>query len=120
MDILDLRDLAEELDELVEKLDSKEFKHEDQIRLRSLRELESELGRPLSEAADNDPMLIPECEWETYCREMAEDCGYISRGRRADHNPLMDHIDWSSWADAVAQDYHAVMFDGMCYYTSSY
>lgn len=124
MDILDLRDLADEYDELVEKLDSEDesFCHEDQTRLFQLKKLEKDLDRSLRDAADEEPILVPECEWVDYCQELADDCGYLPRAGNygRDHNPLMDHIDWKSWADAVAQDYSTVEFEGTTYYYRNY
>lgn len=116
--MLDLNDLADEFDELVEKLESEDFDIDDQTELRKLRALEKELDRPLREAAEDEPCLVAEDEWEDYCRDMAENCGYLD-GKVRD-NPLYQHIDWKSWADNVADDYMTVEYDGQTYYYRNY
>ena len=108
---LDLRDLAKELDDLREQ---KEDAHEDfdeEDRLKALESLEKEVNGDLHLAARNEPMLIPDDEWVDYCRQMAEDCGYLS-----DKNPLSNYIDWDGWADDMKADYQEVEFDGDTYW----
>lgn len=58
---------------------------------------------------------IRESEWEDYCRELADDCGYTGTGKQ-DDNPLLNYIDWEGWAEAVRQDYSSIEIDGTTFY----
>jgi len=113
MPSLDLRDLAEELEGLKEKLSNSGFSHTDQIRLSALKELENQLDSSLIEASDNEPQIIHEDEWLDYCKQLASDCDFI--GGKVKNNPLLYHIDWESWADEVMTDYECIVFDGNQY-----
>ena len=102
-DILDSRDLLEELETLDEE-DSY-----DKERIEMIDDLKEEVGK------DNFEMgvtFIRENYWVQYCEDLAYDCGYLDR----QENPLHHHIDWQGWADAVEMDYSQIDFDGDTYY----
>ena len=104
-DILDSRDLLEELKTLDEE-DSY-----DKERIEMIDDLKEEVGK------DNFEMgvtFIRENYWVQYCEDLAYDCGYMDR--QDDNNPLQYHIDWQGWADAVEMDYSQIDFDGDTYY----
>ena len=104
-DIIDSRDLLEELETLDEE-DSY-----DKERIEMIDDLKEEVGK------DNFEMgvtFIRENYWVQYCEDLAYDCGYMDR--QDDNNPLHYHIDWQGWADAVEMDYSQTDFDGDTYY----
>ena len=104
-DILDSRDLLDELKTLDEE-DSY-----DKERIEMIDDLKEEVGK------DNFEMgvtFIRENYWVQYCEDLAYDCGYMDR--QDDNNPLHYHIDWQGWADAVEMDYSQIDFDGDTYY----
>lgn len=63
-------------------------------------------------ANDYAPTLISADYFPEYARELAEDCGMVSR---ANEWPL-SYIDWERAADVLAQDYTEVEYDGQTYY----
>ena len=104
-DILDSRDLLDELKTLDEE-DSY-----DKERIEMIDDLKEEVGK------DNFEMgvtFIRENYWEQYCEDTAYDFGFLDR--QDDSNPLHCYIDWQGWADAVAMDYNQTEFDGDNYY----
>ena len=104
-DILDSRDLLDELKTLDEEDDY------DRERIEMIDDLKEEVGK------DNFEMgvtFIRENYWVEYCEDMAYDCGYMDR--QDDNNPLQYHIDWQGWADAVEMDYSQSDFDGDTYF----
>jgi len=104
-DIIDSRDLLEELETLDEE-DSY-----DKERIEMIDDLKEEVGK------DNFEMgvtFIRENYWVQYCEDLAYDCGYMDR--QDNSNPLHYHIDWQGWADAVEMDYNQTEFDGDTYY----
>ena len=104
-DILDSRDLLDELKTLYEEDDY------DRERIEMIDDLKEEVGK------DNFEMgvtFIRENYWVQYCEDLAYDCGYMDR--QDDNNPLSFHIDWQGWADAVEMDYSQIDFDGDTYY----
>ena len=104
-DILDSRDLLDELKTLDEE-DSY-----DKERIEMIDDLKEEVGK------DNFEMgvtFIRENYWVQYCEDLAYDCGYMDR--QDNNNPLHYHIDWQGWADAVEMDYSQTDFDGDTYY----
>jgi len=116
MDYLDLRDLADEMDDLKERID--ELDTDEKDRLKALTELESDLGYDsLRECADNEPtmIMIPESEWQEYAEQLADDVGMVD----AD-SPMRNYIDWEKWAQDLAYDYGLVTFDGADYYVRSW
>jgi len=105
---LDSRDLEKELEELQEREDDKNNPL-DEYEKESLKELEE-----LKEECENygweyGIIFIADWNFEEYCRELADDC-YIFGDMNT--NPLINHIDWKSWADAVEIDYSNVEFRG--------
>ena len=120
MSYLDLRELADELDELRDKRDEGVmFDEEDAERLEALESIESDLGGDLSTYAENEGTAIPESDFEDYCQELAEGCGFIS-DRSNPLNPLMGYIDWERWANDCKHDYSSFYFEGESYYVRSY
>jgi hypothetical protein len=102
-DILDSRDLLDELKTL--------DKEDDEERIEAIEELIEEVGR---DNFDMGVTFIRENYWVSYCEDLAYDCGFLDR--QDDTNPLHYHIDWQGWADAVAMDYDQIEFDGDDYY----
>ena len=49
--------------------------------------------------------FINEYYWEDYCRDFAEDCGYLNMNSNDISNPLESCIDWSKWADLMKISY---------------
>lgn len=56
--------------------------------------------------------LIEECEFEEYCQEFVEDCGYISKDTP---QLIKNNIDWSGITDDMKQDYTETTFKGEGY-----
>lgn len=119
MDYLDLEELAKELDDLEDMESDDEYSLDDaeKERLAALRELDNQFFCDMSEYARNEPTLIPELEFEDYCKEFAEDVGYVERKNT---NPLFDYIDWERWADDCKMDYMEVEFEGFTYLIRAY
>jgi hypothetical protein len=116
---LDLRDLAEELDDLKSRRDPENLDEgeeplddDEQLRLEILIDLELQLGMDLGEYGDNEPTLIRSDSFVEYAEELAEDIGAIDR----DAGWPLQYIDWEAAADALRQDYTEVDFDGDTYY----
>lgn len=109
MRYLDLRELADELEDLKQ---NEERELEDNDRLQALLKLEKDVGGDLADAADNEPTLIPEDEFEDYCRDFAYDVGYISDENK---NPLLKYVDWKMFADDCRVDFDCVEFEGQSY-----
>ena len=104
-DVLDSRDLLDELKTLDEEDDY------DRERIKMIDDLIEEVGR------DNFEMgvtFICENYWVEYCEDFAYECGFLDR--QDDNNPLHYHIDWQGWANDVAMDYGQIEFDGDTYY----
>jgi len=111
--MLDTRDLWEEYDAIVQRIEDAEDDgeapplEEDIERRDSLHEL----------LHDIDPnkygvVLIEEGrEFEDYCEDMAYDVGYVERG-----SSISYYVDWEKWASDCAMDYTSVTFDGTDYY----
>jgi Antirestriction protein (ArdA) len=56
--------------------------------------------------------LIEEADFEDYCQEFVEDCGYISKDMP---QLIKNNIDWSGIAEDMKQDYTEVEFRGETY-----
>jgi hypothetical protein len=56
--------------------------------------------------------LIDEDDFEEYCQEFIEDCGYISKDM-----PMIisNNIDWTGIADDMKQDYSEIEYQGNTY-----
>ena len=102
-DILDSRDLLDELKTL--------DKEDDDERIKEIEDLIEEVGE---DNFDMGVTFIREGYWVDYCEELAYDCGYLDR--QSDYNPIHNYIDWEGWADAVEMDYSQSDFDGDTYY----
>lgn len=114
MSYVDLGELADELDELENSLtdSNSEFGPSDQARLTLLLQLQEDLGHGLRACSEEDPLLIAKEDWEDYCKDSAEGCGYVESYKS---NPLIAHINWSSWADSCAEDCTEIEFEGSTY-----
>lgn len=66
----------------------------------------------LNDAADNDPTLILESEFEDYARELADDIGAVDKNAGWPTRC----IDWEQAAAELAQDYTTVTYQGNDYY----
>jgi hypothetical protein len=106
---MNLRELAEELDELREEFD---LGVEGKERLEELSTLEKTLGGDLHAAANHGMSLIAEGDFKQHAMEMAENLGHEINGWP------YDAIDWDEAADTLKSDYTAVEFDGETYYTT--
>jgi hypothetical protein len=109
MGYLDSRDLEDELQNLEEREDDKDdpLDEEDKRNLKELKELKEECE---DYGWDDGICFIPDYMFEDYCRELADDCYSLDK-----NNPLSNHIDWESWANAVEMDYSEVDFRGTTY-----
>jgi soluble cytochrome b562 len=83
------------------------FSDDDKEELEELEELEAEI----SDFRHGETM-IPVDDFEDYARELAEDLGAIERNASWPNN----HIDWEAAAEALAQDYTIVSYQGDDYY----
>jgi hypothetical protein len=109
MAYLDSRDLEKELEELEEREEDKDYplSETEQQELKELKELKEECENC---GWDYGICFIPDYEFEDYCRELADDCYSLDN-----NNPLSNHIDWESWANACDMDYSDVDFRGTTY-----
>lgn len=121
MTYLDLRDLVKERDELRDRRDDEDqddpLDEEETERLEEIEGIDGQLGGDLDGWANNEPIAIPESDFEDYCRNLADDCGYTNGG---DDNPLLNYIDWERWAADCRHDYSGFDFDGDSYLVRSY
>jgi antirestriction protein len=69
-------------------------------------------GYAIAAVADNEPTMIPACDFQAYAQELAEDIGAISR----DLQWPADCIDWERAARELTMDYAAVEVNGTTYY----
>jgi antirestriction protein len=118
MNIVDLRDLADELDTLREMQDADDF---DALRFDALQSLESEMqswgADDLRDAGDSyEPTMIAERDFVEYAQELAEDIGAVP----ADLTWPMYCIDWERAARELRHDYTSVTFDGDDYLIRSW
>lgn len=88
-------------------------------RLAALAALDDQLFCSMEEYGRNAPDLILESEFEDYAREFAHDVGWATSDAE-ENNPLIMHIDWARWAEAMKQDYSEVEFDGDTYLIRAY
>ncbi len=56
--------------------------------------------------------LINDNYFESYAKELAEDCGMVSSDTSWPNN----HIDWEAAADALKEDYSQVDYDNETYW----
>jgi hypothetical protein len=106
--LLDLRDLAEELETLRRRLASEgKLGTLDAERLDEIEKFESNLCHgTLAEYAENEPVGVPEHRFADYARDLTSEIGLIDE-KTLDSWPF-DHIDWEAAADALRQDYRRV------------
>ena len=116
MSYLDTRELQERLDELEAALDvDAEPGALDDLDLTRADALEErdELQALADEISDwqYGETLIPEDEFKAYAQELAEEIGTLPK----DIGWPLYHIDWDAAADALAQDYTEVSYQGTTY-----
>lgn len=70
------------------------------------------------EFANNEPLMIPDDEFEDYAWQLAEDIGAI--GREKDYTWPINHIDWKAASDELKMDFSEVEVDGTTYYFRSW
>jgi soluble cytochrome b562 len=87
-----------------------EFRNPEKEELEELEELESEISD-----FNHGETMIPVDDFEDYARELAWDLGAIDGNAKW---PL-NHIDWEAAAEALAQDYTIVSYQGDDYYVRS-
>ena len=111
-DYIDLRDLAKELDDLVDRDD---LDADEEERRTMLLDLEQELRGDLHAAANDEPMMVPDDAFEDYARDLAEDCAELP----VDLKWPYTCIDWKQAAKELQQDYTSDDFDGETYWRRS-
>lgn len=111
-DVIDTRELAEELRELEFLAEESEpgLDEEDTEKLKQLRELADEITDFY-----NGETLIAEGYFVQYAKELAQDIGAVNDS----HGWPLDCIDWDKAADQLLQDYTTVEYDGDTYYVRS-
>lgn len=112
MSYLDLKELADELDDLRGRENDEDWPldEDDEDRLKALSKLEDELG-DLHVASRYKSPMCSDSDWREYCEEMADDCGMCER-----NSTLANYVDWDRWADDCQSDYSSVEFDGETYW----
>lgn len=105
-DYCDLRDLAAQFDPNAPKTHAGPVTDDER----------EHVARILADAADNEPTMIPVCDFTEYARELAEDIGAISRETQW---PFCA-IDWEQAALDLSMDYTEVTYAGTDYYTRAY
>lgn len=109
-DVIDTRDLQDEIDELESELEDQPADEKDEVaveRLAALLALKDEIGSEWEDGV----ALVADGYFEDYAREMAEDCGMVGDG-----NKMSDYVDWERWASDVQTDYSSVEFDDETYW----
>lgn len=82
---------------------------EDEIKqIEEINDIEYEVGSEF----DYGVTLIDEDEFEDYCEDFVEDCGYISKDMPY---LIRNNIDWKGIADDMKQDYSELTFRGTNY-----
>ena len=72
----------------------------------------SDEGADSFEEWQDGTTLVPEHDWETYARQLAEDIGAIS----GEESWPLSYIDWVRAADALKMDYSSIDIDGTTYW----
>ena len=119
MNVLDIRDLADDWQAQLDEIDDELPEADIEMEKASISEPFIELCNGLGCDEDPDslrsygemeePMLIADDDFEEYARELAEDLGL-----RVDGWPN-SYIDWERAADALRVDYTSVTYDGTDY-----
>lgn len=99
--MLDLRDLS----------DNEDNGEEDKWRVAL-----DEAGYDFDDVKENEPLMIPEDEFQDYAQELAEEIGAVSSGMQW---PL-NCIDWDAAAKELKMDYSKVEVDGITYLFRAY
>lgn len=76
------------------------------VEITDIEKLEDEVGSEFEYGVT----LIEEDEFEDYCRDLIEECGYISKDF-----PSWIEVDWSKTADNMRVDYSEVEYQGETY-----
>jgi hypothetical protein len=97
MNTLDTRDLIEERDNLTNDI------------LQAWNDYQEE---NFNGEFDSGTTLIKESDFEEYCEDFLEDCGYFPKDFP---QWIKNNIDWSGLADDMRQDYSEVEFRGINY-----
>lgn len=105
--VLDTRDLAVEMEELLSKAEKGELEDYEGERLADLTQLDSQFDNGLAGQEMYDPIMIAEDYFETYAEELAKDIGAISDDYSWPHS----HIDWEAAANHLKMDYWEVEFE---------
>jgi len=108
-DILDSRDLQEEIEEL-EGMDAEDMDGNDEDRLQNLLALKKELEG--NEEWDFGIIFINDDDFEEYAIELAEDIGAIQKEEQWPANC----IDWEQATDELKMDYSSIEFEGNTYW----
>jgi hypothetical protein len=106
-DIMDSRDLDDELDAMIDAGPGQDL--EDIATRRTLRQLKAETE---GEGWRHGIMFIRETYFETYARELAEDVGLLSDSAKWPGRC----IDWEQAAEELQMDYTSTEVDGVTYY----
>jgi hypothetical protein len=123
--IVDLRDLGKEFNDLKELQDDclqpggEPFSEEDQERLDALQKLANDLRVDDLENYD-EPTMIVDSYFENYAREVAEEFGCIdTKGNCMTDQWPYNCIDWEKASEELQQYYISVEFDGETYWIKS-
>lgn len=76
------------------------------VEITDIEKLEDEVGSEFEYGVT----LIEEDEFEDYCRDLIEECGYIAKDF-----PSWIEVDWSKTADNMRVDYSEVEYQGETY-----
>ena len=112
---LDLKALADELDDLRTRRDDED--QDDPLddgeleRLKALEALENEIGDLHLAYRNQGPFIADGKDWEEYAEETAYDVGLCQRG-----STIANYVDWERWAEDLKMDYSSVEFDGETYW----
>ena len=111
--MLDIKELANELDDLRAQQEEAPLDTGDEIeRLELLERLERDLGGDLHIFANNgEPLIEDGKEFEDYARDLADDL----HGTEKCEWPSTC-IDWKQAAEELQQDYTSIEFDGDTYW----
>lgn len=105
----DITDTFEDIRFEEEEIESwKEDWLDEIVSITDIEKLEDEVGSEWKYGVT----LIDEDDFEDYCQDFVEDCGYISKDTP---QLIKNNIDWSGIADDMRQDYSEITFKGETY-----
>jgi hypothetical protein len=110
-DLRDRRDDEEQSDPLDDEEQSDPLDDDDRERLKTIEDLEGEIGDLHLAHRDKGSFLADGREWVEYAEELAYDIGMCDR-----ESALARYVDWDRWAEDLKADYQSVDFDGETYY----